>query len=94
MTTTEALEAEYDGLDIPVLSADAIILAITENMTREDAFAAFDAAADFENHNKSAIQNLIALVLDNALESSLQIAHIRRGMEIQFQISDLEDLDN
>jgi hypothetical protein len=86
-----ALEREYDDLDIPVLSLDSIILELGMHLKREELLEAFDNAANFETANRNALENIIGSILDVGIESSLQIPHIRRGIEIQFDLSDLAE---
>jgi hypothetical protein len=92
----ETLESEHMELDIPYIGIDNAILAIGDHfgIGFDEILAAFDNASDWNAREKTTpAAKIMSILLDEAIESSLQFAHIRRGIEIARDISNLSETE-
>lgn len=83
--TEERLEREHGMLDIPILTVDAAILVVADAL-EIDPVPVIDKIMNNESLDDH--EEMIAALIDNALEHGSQFADIRRALEIAKEISD------
>jgi hypothetical protein len=88
MSRFSELENELDGLDIPALSADILVDTVCSELQLDpiEMMRKFD-----ENSEDPEIPSILRALLCEVLESSTQIPHIRRALEIGAEMLELEN---
>lgn len=95
MTTTPndripALEAELDDLDVPVLPITDVLRVIADWAGITDVQALLTTIVGDARAQLSPDEVLASDLLDLALESTTQIPHIRRAMQIEDELDELD----
>jgi hypothetical protein len=86
--TEDEINNEMNDLDIPIIPITDVILIACDALDLDpleflDRYDAGDKIGDFED------ASMIKFMIDQALESSFQIAHIRRALELEAEIASL-----
>src|SRR5688500_7808489 len=91
----DAWDEEYDRLDLPHLSIDIILITLGDAMDIDplallDAYASRNPStmADMRTAHGANDVNAMTDLIDEGIDSSLQIDHIRRGIEMNLNRPD------
>lgn len=95
MTNYEALEAELDTLDVPMVGVDIILIVLgdaldIDPLTLIDSYLDSAAMANLrDEHGSTAINSMVDL-LGEGLESSTQLPDIRRAIELNLEMGQMD----